>query len=111
MGVRLKYIRVGIIQRSRRTDMADTYSNAEDDMQLLNAAIVGGGKGCVSIMQMVEEGTLQDFPMRILGVADINSGNLAGNPEKALSYFEELIAKYPDSEYVAKARQWIERIR
>ena len=53
--------------------MADTYSNAEDDMQLLNAAIVGGGKGCVSIMQMVEEGTLQDFPMRILGVADINS--------------------------------------
>jgi PAS domain S-box-containing protein len=52
--------------------MADTHTKDDSDARLLNAAIVGGGKGCVSIMQMVEEGTLQDFPMRILGVADVN---------------------------------------
>ena len=52
--------------------MVDTNAQAENDSRPLNAAIVGGGKGCVSIMQMVEEGTLQDFPMRILGVADVN---------------------------------------
>ena len=51
--------------------MADTLDD-DTDTRPLNAAIVGGGKGCVSIMQMVEEGTLQDFPMRILGVADVN---------------------------------------
>jgi PAS domain S-box-containing protein len=53
--------------------MDDTDRNAGAVARPLNAAIVGGGRGCVSIMQMVEEGTLQDFPMRILGVADINS--------------------------------------
>ena len=53
--------------------MGETRTMTEGDTRPLNAAIVGGGKGCVSIMQMVEEGTLQDFPMRILGVADINS--------------------------------------
>ncbi|MEJ2110751.1 MAG: PAS domain-containing protein [Acidobacteriota bacterium] len=52
--------------------MVESYANTDNDTRLLNAAIVGGGKGCVSIMQMVEEGTLQDFPMRILGVADVN---------------------------------------
>jgi PAS domain S-box-containing protein len=52
--------------------MAGNPSSSKNDTRPLNAAIVGGGKGCVSIMQMVEEGTLQDFPMRILGVADIN---------------------------------------
>jgi PAS domain S-box-containing protein len=52
--------------------MVNTYPQDEKDTRPLNAAIVGGGKGCVSIMQMVEEGTLQDFPMRILGVADVN---------------------------------------
>ena len=57
---------------STETGMADENSLNENDARPLNAAIVGGGKGCVSIMQMVEEGTLQDFPMRILGVADVN---------------------------------------
>jgi len=52
--------------------MTDENSSVDNDTRPLNAAIVGGGKGCVSIIQMVEEGTLQDFPMRILGVADIN---------------------------------------
>jgi PAS domain S-box-containing protein len=52
--------------------MSETNPRSEKDTRPLNAAIVGGGKGCVSIMEMVEEGTLQDFPMRILGVADIN---------------------------------------
>ncbi len=52
--------------------MVDTYLQDKKDTRPLNAAIVGGGKGCVSIMQMVEEGTLQEFPMRILGVADVN---------------------------------------
>jgi len=53
-------------------DMAVTNSSTDADARPLNAAIVGGGKGCVSIIQMVESGTLQDFPMRILGVADVN---------------------------------------
>ena len=52
--------------------MPEILSKAENDSKPLIAAIVGGGKGCVSIMNMVEEGTLQYFPMRILGVADIN---------------------------------------
>lgn len=52
--------------------MSETNPRSEKDTRPLNAAIVGGGKGCVSIMEMVEEGTLQDFPMRILGVADVN---------------------------------------
>ncbi|MBN2244005.1 MAG: PAS domain S-box protein [Acidobacteria bacterium] len=51
--------------------MVEAYSETGNDARPLNAAIVGGGKGCVSIMRMVEEGTLQDFPMRILGVADV----------------------------------------
>ncbi|MBW1808496.1 MAG: PAS domain S-box protein [Deltaproteobacteria bacterium] len=36
----------------------------------LNAAIVGGGKGCVSILKMVEGDELGRFRMRVLGVAD-----------------------------------------
>jgi len=38
----------------------------------LKAAIVGGGKGCVSILDMVETDALRDFRMHILGVADID---------------------------------------
>ena len=30
---------------------------------------------------------------------------------KAISYFEEVINNYPNSEYVGKAQQWITRIR
>ncbi|MBN1560001.1 tetratricopeptide repeat protein [candidate division KSB1 bacterium] len=37
--------------------------------------------------------------------------NKLGQNDRALAYFEELITKYPDSEYVSKARQWIERIK
>jgi tol-pal system protein YbgF len=34
-----------------------------------------------------------------------------GQINQAISYFEELINEYPDSEYVSKARQWISRIQ
>ena len=34
-----------------------------------------------------------------------------GQRDKAISYFEELIMQYPDSEYVPKAQQWINRIQ
>ncbi|MDY7033169.1 MAG: PAS domain-containing protein, partial [Thermodesulfobacteriota bacterium] len=40
---------------------------------LMNAAIIGGGKGCKSILQMVENGALGRFRMRVLGVADVDS--------------------------------------
>ena len=42
--------------------------------RLLKAAIVGGGKGCVSILDMVKKDALRDFRMRIHGVADIDQG-------------------------------------
>ena len=35
-----------------------------------NAAVVGGGKGCESILKMVQADTLGQFRMRVLGVAD-----------------------------------------
>ena len=34
-----------------------------------------------------------------------------GQLEKAKSYFNQLITSYPNSEYVAKARQWLQRIQ
>ncbi|MBN1465497.1 tetratricopeptide repeat protein [candidate division KSB1 bacterium] len=37
--------------------------------------------------------------------------NKLGQNDRAIAYFQELITKYPDSEYIAKARQWIERIQ
>jgi PAS domain S-box-containing protein len=37
-----------------------------------NAAIVGGGKGCKSILEMVQGETLGHFHMRVLGVADVD---------------------------------------
>ena len=37
-----------------------------------NAAIVGGGKGCKSILEMVQGDTLGHFRMRVLGVADVD---------------------------------------
>ena len=38
-----------------------------------NAAIVGGGTGCKSILEMVQADTLGQFRMRVLGVADVDS--------------------------------------
>ncbi len=38
----------------------------------LNAAIIGGGKGCESILKMVQEDSLGRFRMNIRGVADTN---------------------------------------
>jgi len=37
-----------------------------------NTAIVGGGNGCKSILEMVQKGTLGQFRLRVLGVADID---------------------------------------
>ena len=34
-----------------------------------------------------------------------------GQTEKAKSYFNQLLTSYPESEYVPKARQWLQRIR
>ena len=34
-----------------------------------------------------------------------------GQRDKSISYFEELITQFPDSEYVPKAQQWINRIQ
>ncbi len=38
----------------------------------LNTAIVGGGRGCVTFMQMASEDRLGRFRLRIIGVAEIN---------------------------------------
>ena len=37
-----------------------------------NAAVVGGGKGCKSILEMVQSDTLGQVRMRVLGVADVD---------------------------------------
>ena len=39
----------------------------------LNTAIVGGGKGCESIIRMVEDDALGRFRMKVLGVAEIEA--------------------------------------
>jgi len=44
----------------------------DNNARPLKAAIVGGGKGCVSFLKMVEKDTFRDFRMRILAVADID---------------------------------------
>ena len=54
------------------TDTGSSAPTSERDVRPLKAAIVGGGKGCVSILNMVEKDTLRHFRMRILGVADID---------------------------------------
>jgi len=38
----------------------------------INAAIVGGGHGCVSVLEMVKDDTLGRFRLRIQGVADVD---------------------------------------
>jgi two-component system NtrC family sensor kinase len=38
----------------------------------INAAIVGGGRGCVSVLKMVEDDTLSRFRLSIQGVADVD---------------------------------------
>ena len=38
----------------------------------INAAIVGGGQGCVSVLKMVKNDTLARFRLRIQGVADVD---------------------------------------
>ncbi len=38
----------------------------------LNTVIIGGGKGCESILRMVKEDTLGRFQMKVLGVADVD---------------------------------------
>ena len=42
--------------------------------RVLSAGIVGGGKGCVSVLRMVADDTLGRFRLRVLGVADIDPG-------------------------------------
>ena len=38
----------------------------------INTAIVGGGKGCVSVLEMVKDDTLGRFLLKIQGVADVD---------------------------------------
>jgi len=47
----------------------DPVSESVDD-QPMNAAIVGGGQGCLSILEMVQTRTLGRIRLRVLGVAD-----------------------------------------
>lgn len=53
-------------------DAGSRRTGGESNVRPLIAAIVGGGKGCVSILNMVEKDALRDFRMRILGVADVD---------------------------------------
>lgn len=48
------------------------YADAKDDAVPINAAIVGGGQGCRSILEMAQSDMLGRFRMRILGVADVD---------------------------------------
>ncbi len=43
-----------------------------DTERAMNAAIVGGGRACVTILQMVQSGALGGLRMRVLGVADVD---------------------------------------
>jgi len=54
--------------------MADSTSSSKtaDDAVPTNAAIVGGGKGCKSFLEMVRGDTLGQVRMRVLGVADVD---------------------------------------
>ena len=47
------------------------FANSPDNAT--GAAIVGGGTGCKSILEMVQGDTLGHFRMRVLGVADVDS--------------------------------------
>lgn len=38
----------------------------------LNVAIVGGGRSCKALLELLAGGTLKKVPMNIVGVADIN---------------------------------------
>jgi PAS domain S-box-containing protein len=58
-----------------------------------NAAIVGGGKGCKSILEMVQGDTLGQFRMRVLGVADVD-------PEAVgIRYAQELGVPFVSTDY------------
>lgn len=61
--------------------------------KLTNAAIVGGGKGCKSILEMVQGDTLGQFRMRVLGVADVD-------PEAiGIRYAQELGVPFVTTDY------------
>jgi len=66
------------------TNAGSIPSKGPNDMRPLKAAIVGGGKGCVSILNMVEKDTLRDFRMRVLGVSDLDP------PAPGLIYAREI---------------------
>ena len=54
--------------------MAGRTSSADNTKSPIptNAAIVGGGNGCRSILEMVQGDTLGQFRMRVLGVSDVD---------------------------------------
>lgn len=61
----------------------------------LKAAIIGGGKGCVSVLQMVSGDTLGRFEMTIVGVADL-SPDAAGMRYAREHNVEVVTTRYQD---------------
>jgi PAS domain S-box-containing protein len=60
--------------KDERRDMPVKPSTAAASRQdrFINAAIVGGGKGCASVLKMVKDDTLGRFRLRVQGVADVD---------------------------------------
>jgi len=57
------------------------------------AAIAGGGKGCKSILEMVQGDTLGQFRMRVLGVADVDPESIG------IQYARELGVPFITTDY------------
>ncbi len=53
-------------------DFGASASSSESKPPSLNTAIVGGGHGCATFLQMAAQDRLGRFRMRVVGVADIN---------------------------------------
>jgi len=71
----------------------DSTPDSTNDVKATNAAIVGGGKGCKSILEMVQGETLGQFRMRVLGVADTD-------PEAmGIQYARELGVPFVTTDY------------
>ncbi|MEW6202519.1 MAG: PAS domain S-box protein [bacterium] len=50
----------------------DKKTTTKEEPQIYNVGIVGGGPGCVAILDMIRNDVMKHFPVKVRGVCDIN---------------------------------------
>ena len=59
-------------QTEHRINIAPTIIRGKQASVILNAAVVGGGKACYNLLQLLDKDRSTRLKIRIIGVSDIN---------------------------------------